>query len=208
MRIRPSAGAACRCGHVIQRVYSVGDRVAGHARRCLSVRLLLAMPAAVAFTLAGSMAVIDILQSQNPPGPGIRDWIQYTASCCRSAACRSWLISLHFTCFSGPARKPAPAPPRRLPSLGLVCLRVVTFDAVPQHTPAPRRVSCVPTPARAHTPCAAEQQEPPTSRRSGGTPTAPPTPPLRKDVCMPSRDVGAQVLPRKGACKLGAGAAW
>ena len=47
-------------------------------RRFFSVRLLLAMPAAVAFALAGSMAVIQILQSQNPPGPGIGYWVPYT----------------------------------------------------------------------------------------------------------------------------------
>ncbi len=46
-------------------------------RRFFSVRLLLAMPAAVAFALTGSMAVIKTLQSQNPPGPGIGYWIRY-----------------------------------------------------------------------------------------------------------------------------------
>ena len=38
----------------------------------------MAMPAAVAIALTGSMAVIDILQRQNPPGPGIGYWIRYT----------------------------------------------------------------------------------------------------------------------------------
>ncbi len=47
-------------------------------RRFFSVRLLMAMPAAVAIALTGSMAVIEILQSQNPPGPGIGYWIRYT----------------------------------------------------------------------------------------------------------------------------------
>ncbi len=47
-------------------------------RRVFSVRLLMAMPAAVAIALTGSMAVIEILQSQNPPGPGMSYWFRYT----------------------------------------------------------------------------------------------------------------------------------
>ena len=47
-------------------------------RHFLSMRLLLALPAAVAIALSGSMTVIDILQSRNPPGPGIGYWISCT----------------------------------------------------------------------------------------------------------------------------------
>jgi hypothetical protein len=43
------------------------------------MRFLLALPAAVAIALVGPMAVMDTLQRQKPPGPGLGYWISRTA---------------------------------------------------------------------------------------------------------------------------------